>query len=63
MYKCMYFLIQQLYIHPIQTTEKKSPFTKVINLVSIIAPFFHYNEMYRIYVSIYRVRTVLNFKK
>ena len=36
---------------------------KVINLVPAVVPFFHYNEAYRIYVSVYRVRTVLNFKK
>ena len=36
--------------------------SKVINLVPTIVSFFHYNETYRIYVSVYRIRTVLNFK-
>ena len=36
---------------------------KVINLVPAVVPFFHHNETYRIYVSVYRVRNVLNFKK
>ena len=37
--------------------------SKAINLVLAIVPFFHYNETCRIYVSVYRVHTVLNFKK
>ena len=35
---------------------------KVINSVPAIVSFFHY-KTYRIYVSVYRVCTVLNFKK
>ena len=36
---------------------------KVINFVLVIVLFFHYNETYRIYVLVYRVYIVLNFKK
>ena len=48
---------------PVSKIIELKPQAKVMNLVPTIVPFFHYNETCPIYVSVYQVRTVLNFKK
>jgi len=45
------------------TKHRHLVYNKVINIVPAIVIFFYYNKTYRIYVSLYRIRTVLNYKK